>query len=57
MKNYFKDVVTFIPPLYENSSPYTPNVLEIIKYHVEIEQYFDRMVYLLKLINFLILFK
>ncbi len=44
MKNYFKDVTNLIPPLYENTSPFTPHILEISKYHTEIENYFDTMV-------------
>ena len=44
MKNYFKDVSNLLPPLYENTSPYTPHILEITKYHAEIENYFDIMV-------------
>jgi len=52
MKNYFKDVTTLIPPLYENTSPYTPHIFEIMKCHNEIENYFDNMVFLIKKTNF-----
>lgn len=57
MKNYFKDVTNLIPPLYENTSPYTPHILEITKYHSEIENYFDIMVKLEKFYFLLLNFK
>lgn len=44
MKNYFRDITSLLPPLYENTSPFSPNVLEISKYHSEIEIRFDQMV-------------
>lgn len=44
MKNYFRDITAIIPPLYESNSPYTPNILEVAKYHDEIEKKFDEMV-------------
>jgi hypothetical protein len=44
MKNYFRDITAIIPPLYENTSPFVPTILEIAKYHSEIEERFDKMV-------------
>ena len=49
MKNYFREITSIIPPLYENTSPFSPNVLEVAKYHNDIEGRFDEMVN--KLIN------
>jgi len=47
MKNYFKDITTLIPPLYENNSPYTIHILEMIKYHTEIDNHFEVLVYII----------
>jgi len=44
MKNYFRDITAIIPPLYENSSPFSANILEVAKFHSEIEGLFDEMV-------------
>ena len=44
MRNFFKDMVSLIPPVYENNSPYTPYILEITKCHTDIETYFQNMV-------------
>jgi hypothetical protein len=44
MKNYFRDISAIIPSFYENTSPFTPNILEVSKFHGEIEQRFDEMV-------------
>ena len=44
MKNYFRDITAIIPPLYENSSPFSANILEVAKFHSEIEGRFDEMV-------------
>ena len=49
MKNYFRDITGIIPPLYENTSPYSPNILEVSKYHNEIEIHFEQMVKKFKL--------